>query len=104
MNLACRSHQRLVRWTSLCVCFALVLTSLAILPLASVNAGARYRTARGSERVNHSVDTKASRASSPTVREDSATTRAQPGSGQGPAYKSADAFGWTTAGHCSKSR
>jgi hypothetical protein len=38
MNLARRSHQRLVRWTSLCVCFALVLTSLAILPFASVNA------------------------------------------------------------------
>src|SRR5258708_7977044 len=45
MNLSRRLHQRLVRWTSLCVCFALVLTSLAVLPFASVNAG-RHGAAR----------------------------------------------------------
>src|SRR5437773_5045178 len=57
MKRARRFPQRLVRWTSLWVCFALVLSCLAIVPFASVTGKSR----RG-------------RGTSPTVRE---------GSGQG---------------------
>ena len=39
----CRLHQRLVRWTSLCVCFALVLSALAIVPFASATGKSRGR-------------------------------------------------------------
>src|SRR5713226_3132466 len=57
MKRARRLSQRLVRWTSLCVCFALVLSCLAIVPFASVTGksrvrATRYGTARGSERVD----------------------------------------------------
>src|SRR5712692_3131317 len=55
MKRARRLSQRLVRWTSLCVCFALVLSCLAIVPIASVTGksrSGRYGTARGSERVD----------------------------------------------------
>ena len=61
MKRAHRVSQRLVRWTSLCVTFALVLTSLVV-PFTSVsgkNGKGRYRTARGSERVNHAPETSA---------------------------------------------
>ena len=54
MKRARRLSQRLVRWTSLCVCFALVLSCLAIVPFASVTG--KSRSGRGS---------------SPTVREGS---------------------------------
>jgi YD repeat-containing protein len=54
MRRAHRFPQRLVRWTSLCVCLALVLTSLALVPFSVVvgNGGVRYETARRSERVD----------------------------------------------------
>ena len=54
MRRAHRFPQRLVRWTSLCVCLALVLTSLALVPFSVVvgNGGVRYGTARRSERVD----------------------------------------------------
>ncbi len=53
----CSVRQRLVRWTSLCVCFALVLSALAIVPFASVTGKSRSGrnetpTRRGSERVD----------------------------------------------------
>ncbi len=53
MKCARRLSQRLVRWTSLCVCFGLILSGLAVVPF-QVSAG--YGTARGSERVNHARD------------------------------------------------
>jgi YD repeat-containing protein len=59
-----RPSQRLVRWTSLCVCFALILSCLAIVPFASVTG--KSRSGRGS---------------SPTVRKGSQS--GNPGSGQG---------------------
>src|SRR5262249_50771001 len=62
--------KRLVRWTSLCVCFALVLTSLAVIPFASVT-GKSGRTRR----------------SSPIVREGSASSPDAQGQGNGPRLK-----------------
>src|SRR6266852_4522728 len=65
MKRARRFPQRLVRWTSLCVCFALVLSCLVV-PIASVTGEGR-----------------GSRGSSPTVREGVDTSRsAQQGNGQ----------------------
>src|SRR6266446_2115551 len=71
MKRARRFPQRLVRWTSLWVCLALVLSCLAIVPFASVigKSRSRYGTARSSERVNHSREASASRGGNPTVRE-----------------------------------
>src|SRR6266581_3156070 len=71
MKRARRLSQRLVRWTSLCVCLALVLSCLAIVPFASVTgkSRSRYGTARSSGRVNHSREASASRGGNPTVRE-----------------------------------
>ena len=57
MKRARRFPRRLVRWTSVCVCFALVVSCLAIVPFASVTGKSRGK-----------------RGTSPTVRE---------GSGQG---------------------
>src|SRR6266852_3574080 len=65
MKRARRFPQRLVRWTSLCVCFALVLSCLVV-PFASVTGKGR-----------------GSRGSSSTVREGADTSRsAQQGNGQ----------------------
>ena len=68
MKCARRFPQRLVRWTSLCVCFALVLSCLVV-PFASVTG--KSRSGRGSSPTGE-------RGSSPTVREGS-----QSGQGNG---------------------
>src|SRR6266581_6107820 len=66
MKRARRLSQRLVRWTSVCVCLALVLSCLAIVPFASVTGKSRGK--RGGSLTHNG------RGTSPTVRE---------GSGQG---------------------